>query len=108
MMREGNISSLFTFAEGGGYPIHGPDGGRGVPHPSSGGGGGYPIPVLDRGYPILLMGDTPIQDHDGGTPPSKTGWDTPHLRLDGVPPVQDWMGYPPQRLDGIPSPPSKI
>ena len=77
----------------------------GLPDPRSG-QGGYPIPGLDRGvphprfrwgYPILLMGGTPIQDQDW------MGY--PHPRLDRVPPVQDWMGYPRPRLDWVP--PSK-
>ena len=93
-MREGNIFSLFTLVGGG------------LPHPA---GGGYPIPGLNWGYPILLMGGTPskismggeyprvppTQDWMGYPPLSRTGWATsPHPDLGwGTPPVQDWM-YP--------------
>ena len=121
-MREGNISSLSTLAEGG-VP-HPADGG--IPHPRS--GWGYPIPRSGWGVPhsqIWMRGtlsqvwmrvprvlwDTPIQvrskvrmrGYSGyphhwdwrGTPcPGLDGWGTPCL---------DWMGTPPSfELDGVP------
>ena len=84
-MGEGNIFSLFTLAEGGGYPIPGLL-------------GGYPIPGVDGGYPISGLGvGTPTQVWVEGYPiPGLDGgggtWGTPlhhhhHPKLDGVPPT---------------------
>ena len=60
---------------------------------------GYPIPGLDGGYPILLMG--------GGTLPKSGQGGYPGVHLDGgtPPPIQDLMGSHHPRLDGVP--PSK-
>ena len=111
-MREGNIFSLSTLAEGGGYPVPGPDGG--VPYPRS--RWGYPIPGLDRGVPHSRSRweGYPIPGPDGGTPSQvwmgvsdpRSRWGYPIPGLDrGVPhPRSEQGGTPSQVHMGVPHP----
>ena len=75
---------------GGGGNLH-PSDGRWVPHLANGGGYSH---LVDRGYPIRLMGvppsgqwGVPLIGLDGGTslPPLGLDGGTPLLALDGVP-----------------------
>ena len=129
-MREGNIFSLSTLAEGG---VNRPRSGGGVLHPRSRRGGGVPHPRSRRGvlHPRSGQRGYPIQDQNGGggypgvpshsgldgvPPPIKTEWGYPPPIQDWMvyhPPSQDWMGYslpsitgwgtppPCRRLDGV-------
>ena len=115
----------------GGYPppILGPDldgggvppsqvwmkgGGVGIPFRSGRRGSWVPLPGLDGGYPILLMGmGVPtrpdlgrgyplVQTWEGGTPHPDLGRCTPYPDLGRSTPCQERWGYPHQ-LDGVPS-----
>ena len=96
---EGNIFNLCVsphLDRGWWYPIPGPNGGGGVPHPRS---GQYPWygQTADTPSQIWMVG--------GGSVPRGLDWVPPHQGLDGVPPPQrtGWSTPPPIRQSNIAS-----